>query len=119
MSNPPTTVSEAIEDTLKLYKETHKLTPEEEDEVREDFSRFYARTLTLGVRGVRWNFNGCIICGATGKLHRLLIFYPQILVMTGRTFGCLACNKHVHLANGYHEEMLAAVLRRMKRDPVK
>lgn len=119
MSNQPKEVAEALEASFERYKETHELTPEQEDEVRKDFSRFYAKTLSLGVGGIRWNFNGCIMCGENGKLHRVLLIYPQIMLMTNRTFGCLACDKHIHLANGYHEEMLDAAFRRLKRDPIK
>lgn len=119
MIDPEKRIRTAIDGVVALYKETHELTEAQEEEVRGDFLRFYAHAVFLGLKGIRWKFHGCIMCGRTGKLHRILLLYPQIMLQLNRAFGCLACEDHVHLASGYNDEMLDAVLRRLKRDPVK
>jgi hypothetical protein len=98
-----------------MYEARHVLTPEQRTEALEDFKKFTLDSEKQGLRGVRWNFDGCIICGAGKALYRCLIAHPTVTNATnGRSFGTHVCRKHVDSLrlNPFDLQVIDAVLLR-------
>lgn len=109
---------EAAEEALALYRQAAVMSPMQVAEARRDFRRFYTAAAVLNLRGIRWNFDGCILCPpSTGfaPLHRILVLGPAVLAATdGRAFGTLLCKAHAKMRQG---ELTAAALRRIREAP--
>ena len=113
-----------VEEAFWLYAENHVLSEADAKEVRHDFARFYVAALQAGHRGIRWNFNGCIMCpeqdeGGAALLCRVLVGGPRIAAATmGRALGTVACREHVGQFEGQATEAaINAALRRIQAQP--
>jgi hypothetical protein len=121
----PKPIQEAVEEALEMYSDGHVLTPRDVDEVRGDFVRFYAAALRLGLRGIRWNFGGCIVCAEPQggiPLQRILLVDPRIVLATqGRAFGTVVCLQHAKRIDPRctRDEVVEAGLRRIRHQPPK
>lgn len=94
----PGPIQDAVQEVLELYEGGHVMTPRDVAEARDDFVRFYVTALRLGLRDIRWNFGGCIICDEPHggiMLQRILLADPRIVAATrGRAFGTMVCRQH-------------------------
>ena len=127
MQRPPVSSGEIdrlTNEAVSLYCETAVLNPGQIDEVRADFRRFYMHVIAAGLRGIRWNFDHCLLCTNPQEyaiLFRILIVHPTVVAAAGgRPLGTLLCIKHV---NASPEEQVAGALERIRsapprRDPV-
>lgn len=129
-----------INQALKHYMESGaKLSPEEKQEARKDFENFYKTLhvispiykdmLKLNLRGIRWNFNGCICCkntkediGREVRLQRVLIIDSSVVTATnGRFLGTVLCETHAPLiGNGIDSVdnlVVAGALKRIQEEP--
>jgi len=113
-------VERSTEEALAMYREGAVLNPDQIDEARADFWRFYLAVISLRLRGIRWNFDGCIMCPrAEGYAiaRRVLITHPDVLAAAGgRALGTLLCFKHSE-ATG--DEQVQAALKRIREAPPK
>ncbi len=119
----PEPLQDAVEEVLEMYADGHVLTPRDVAEARNDFVRFYSAALRLGLRGIRWNFGGCICCDEPHGgilLQRILLADPRIVVATqGRAFGTVVCQQHAEFVDPHHisDDVTAAALRRIRQQP--
>ena len=136
------TYADLVKIALQHYVESGaKLSPDEEILAMKDFenfyktiqtiSPFYNKVLGFGIRGIRWNFNGCICCENTGKdigkevrLQRVLIVHPSVIsAANGRALGTVLCEIHSPLiGNGFDtidDAVISGALKRIKEEPPK
>jgi len=113
-------IAKAVDEAVEFYREAHIMLPGQEREARSDFERFFVAALRLGVTGIRWNFNGCILCPqqtAPTILYRVLVMDGEVIKAAGgRGFGTVLCVKHVPLGND-RPTMRAAALQRLREQP--
>lgn len=105
-------------------KNGHSVRRGREQEVLRDFVGFYYTAEKLGLRGIRWNFNGCIACRkqvAPVRLRRVLLVDAEIIEATGgRALATEICQKHepaIDTEAGHAEILVPGALERIKRDP--
>lgn len=114
-----------VDQALRIYRETHQVPAEVEEEALRDFDAWARRAIRLGLRGIRINFNGCIVCPEpkTGRHCRVLLLAPSIILATdGRGFACDLCEEHEPLMrdeNELYNTVIPAALRRIKKEPSK
>ncbi len=126
MHDLPKELHAAIQEALDMYGQHHRMTAAITAEARNDFIRFYVEAIMRSCPGIRWNFNGCIMCpdGDPGpKLAaRILIGSPVVLAQTGgRPLGTTLCLEHHQALPRVFEPLQVldqAALRRIRRDPV-
>ncbi|MHB1260288.1 MAG: hypothetical protein ACYC2H_01090 [Thermoplasmatota archaeon] len=117
----------AVREALELYALHHVMTEAVMAEAAGDFLRFYTEAIQRGTPGIRWNFNGCILCPDQShgpKLcARILLASPTVLAATGgRPFGTMLCAEHhAALAMRLNPQQAlddAALVRLRRDDPV-
>lgn len=113
-----------INEAFEIYRRTHAVPSELKLEVCQDFARFYLEALKRGLRGIRWNFNGCIACPgeqAQVRLRRILLVDPFVTGATaGRGLGTVICAAHEHLldtVDGMAQTIIPGALRRIAQQP--
>src|SRR3989338_6633251 len=131
--------TDLVKIALEHYIESGaKLTPDEEILSMKDFENFYNsiqvispiynEILGFPIRGIRWNFNGCICCENNEEkevlLQRVLIVHPSVISATnGRALGTVLCKQHAPLiGNGLdtiENTVIIGALKRIKEEPPK
>lgn len=113
-----------INGALEIYRQTHVVPPEAELEVRQDFARFNLEVMKLGLRGIRWNFNGCIACKdhtLPVRLKRILLVDPfTVAAAGGRGLGTVVCEEHepaMDSVEGLATTIIPGALRRIAEEP--
>lgn len=110
-------MEQAVQAALSVYMRSHRPTPREVAEARLDFEAFFLAALAAGLRGIRWNFNGCILCEVhqTARLRRILLMDPEVTFAAGnRGFGTVVCETH---GDNPQADFREAAILRMRNEP--
>lgn len=115
-------IERAVAEALATYAKTHRVGPAERRDAAADFRQFYLAAIVGGLRGIRWNFNGCLFCPKSTtprRMRRILSFDPQVIAAAGgRALGAGVCANHEGYLNpARSEDLRKACLARLVRDP--